>query len=98
MPDDFQKDGELAIIAHAPHLVRILRIINKYRPFPNDTRVRLFPVPTQGADGKREYAMMEVSGTLYYSNVTHNATMEPYPYEISSTRENDQSSPENKAL
>jgi len=95
LPDEFREGKELALIAHAPHLARIIRIINKYKPFPEDTKIRLFPVPTPGAEGKREYAKMEISGTLYFSYITHDATKEPYPYEVScSSIENYESSSE----
>lgn len=82
LPDGFEKGKEIAIVAHAPQLVRILRMINRYKPFPEGTKIRLFPVPTP-AEGKEQYAKMEVSGTLYYTLITKDATEEPYPYEIS---------------
>ncbi len=82
LPDKFEKGKEIALVAHAPHLIRIVRMINKYKPFPEGTKTRLFPVPTP-TEGKEEYAKMEVSGTLYYTHITKDATKEPYPYEIS---------------
>lgn len=78
------KDGEeLAIVSHAPHLVRIMHMINKYRPFPEGTKVRLFPVPTPH-DGKNEYVRMETLGLLRYIYLDHEATREVYPYFVTS--------------
>ena len=82
LPDEFEKGKEVALVSHAPHLARIVRMINKYRPFPEGTKIRLFPVPTP-EEGREEYAKMEVCGTLYYTYITEDATEEPYPYEIS---------------
>ncbi len=76
------KDKEIALVAHAPQLVRIMRMVKHYKPFPENTTIRLFPLPTS-PEGKQEYAKMEVSGSLYYTYISHVADAESYPYEIS---------------
>lgn len=78
---------EIAIVSHAPHLARIMRMINKYRPLPEGTQVRVFPLPTP-AQGKREYAKIEVMGILYYAYLApeQSATPEPYPAVIAGTK------------
>ena len=86
LPEKFEKEKEIALVSHAPHLMRILRIINKYQPFPKGTKIRLFPLSTP-MEGREEYAKMEISGALYYTYITQNATKQPYPYEISCTPE-----------
>jgi hypothetical protein len=77
------EDEELAIVSHAPQLARIMHMINKYQPFPNGTKVRLFPVPTPKS-GKAEYAKMETLGLLRYVYLDHEATEESYPYAFNS--------------
>jgi len=73
--------GEIGIISHAPHLMRTMHMINRYRPFPEGTKVRLFPLPTPD-EGKDEYAMMEARGLLYYTYMSpdKDTTPDAYPY------------------
>ena len=81
LPPDFRNDQELAIVAHAPHLARIMRMINKQPPFPRTTKVRLFPVATPEA-GKMEYAEMEILGILNYTLRKGVADKKSYPYAV----------------
>ena len=81
LPPEFRDDQELAIVAHAPHLARIMRMINKQPPFPRTTKVRLFPVPTPEA-GKKEYAELEILGILNYALRKGVADKESYPYVV----------------
>lgn len=72
---------DIGIVSHAPHLIRFMYMLERYRPFPDDTKVRLFPVPTPAA-GKSEYATLEVRGILYYSLLSpdREAVVRPFPY------------------
>lgn len=81
LPRPLSPGEELAIVAHAPHLVRVMRILNKFKPLPEGTRVRLFPLPTP-SEGKAEYRDMEILGILNYVYRKKEATAEPYPYEV----------------
>lgn len=84
LPPDFDIEGkEIALVSHAPHLVRIIRMINRHRPFPEGAKVRMFPLPTP-KQGKYEYAKMEIRGLIYYIYLSrdHDATEDPYPYSI----------------
>ncbi len=84
LPDILHKAGkEIAIISHAPHLPRILRMMNRYKPLPNDMAVRLFPLRTP-TEGREEFTGMETRGLLYYVFLSpeHDATKEPYPHVI----------------
>src|SRR3989338_8169710 len=81
LPPEFQDDQELAIVAHAPHLARIMRMINKQPPFPRNTKVRLFPVPTPEV-GKKEYAELETLGILNYVLRRGVADKESYTYVV----------------
>lgn len=83
LPVELKENEELAIISHAPHLARIMHMINKHKPFPEGTRIRLFPVPTP-ENGKEEYAKMETLGLLRYIYLDNEATIESYPYNITS--------------
>ena len=84
LPEDFSiEHDELAIISHAPQLARIVRMINRYKPFPEGTKIRLLPVPTPEG-GKAEYALMETRGILYYTFLSpdRDTTKEPFPYSV----------------
>ncbi|MBI2476182.1 MAG: hypothetical protein HYV67_02990 [Candidatus Taylorbacteria bacterium] len=81
LPQGFEADQELAIVAHAPHLARIMRMINKQPPFPRTTKVRLFPVPTPET-GKKAYAELETLGILNYALRRGVADKKSYPYTV----------------
>ena len=84
LPEDFDIErDELAIVSHAPQLARIVRMINRYKPFPEGTKIRLLPVPTPEG-GKAEYALMETRGILYYTFLSpdRDTTKEPFPYSV----------------
>lgn len=87
LPSDFTSSQELVLVSHAPQLPRILRTLQRYRPFPAGTRIRLFPLPTPAAAGN-EYFNIEVSGTLFYCLLDRDSdgqpiiAREPYPYKV----------------
>ncbi|OGZ01784.1 MAG: hypothetical protein A2946_03970 [Candidatus Liptonbacteria bacterium RIFCSPLOWO2_01_FULL_53_13] len=86
LPFDFGENQELAIVAPAPQLARIMRMVKNHRPFPEHTKVRLFPVPTL-REGKKEYAKMEILGILSYALLKKVdgkavADAESYPYAV----------------
>lgn len=79
---EIKSGDEIGIISHAPHLMRVSHMLNRHKqslPFPPDTIIRAFPLPTPTA-GIPEYQNQEVRGLLYYAFVTGEATTEPYPY------------------
>lgn len=82
LPVKLNTNEELAIVSHAPHLVRIMHMVNKYKPFPGGTKVRLFPIPTIES-GKNEYMYMEILGLLRYVYLDKKSTYEGYPYKLS---------------
>lgn len=71
----------LAIVAHAPHLVRALHIMDKLRPLPEDLTILPYPLPSPFAAGT-EYAKLEISGLLYYTLVEGKSSEQPYPNQI----------------
>lgn len=81
IPSDltFTPGDRIGIISHAPHLPRILRMINRHRPILEELEVILFPVPAI-EQGIEEYTELEVKGTLRYIFDFHQATVEPYPF------------------
>ncbi len=82
LPDDDTLAGkEIAIVSHAPHLCRIMHMINKYKPLPPGSVPYLFLLPTPGG-GRDEFTQMEVKGLLYYMLLTEDASEDPYPYEL----------------
>lgn len=86
LPPDLEvKSGdEIGIVSHVPHLMRVSHMLNRYKqslPFPADTIIRAFPLPTPSL-GIPEYQNQEVKGLLYYVFVSSEATAEPHPYAI----------------
>jgi len=73
-----QSGGEIGIVSHAPHIMRIIHILSQYQTLPKDMTVRLFPMATpQG--GKEEYADNEIKGLLYYVFLAKKAQPTAYP-------------------
>ncbi len=83
LPGEALSNGKtVAIVSHAPHLSRVLRMLNRFKPLPEDSTVLLFPMPTPD-DGKEEYAATEITAIMYYAYVSgEGATPEPYPYKL----------------
>lgn len=80
LPNDPDLKGKtIAIVSHAPHLSRIMHMIERHKPFPSDAKVLLFPLPTP-EEGRDEFAFMEIKGLLYYMFVAGDASEEVYPY------------------
>ena len=82
LPNDPDLKGKaIAIVSHAPHLSRIMHMVERHKPFPSDAKVLLFPLPTP-EEGRDEFAFMEIKGLLYYMFVAGDASEEVYPYTI----------------
>lgn len=76
------KDGDiLAMVGHAPHLVRTSHILNCYRPFPDGLVVQPHPLPSPRSAGL-DYAIQEISGLLYYTFITGDSSERIHPYEL----------------
>ena len=83
-PKELHKHGkEIGLISHAPHLWRIVHVLNQYDNLPKDMKIRLFPIKTP-ENKTKEYAEMEIMGLLYYSYVAKekSASTKAYPYII----------------
>lgn len=89
LPEGFVlgRDEEIGIVTHAPHMMRLLHMINKYQPFPPETKIRPLPLSTP-KEGKEEYAQMEILGLLFYvflsnnegaTEDNHDASIKAYP-------------------
>ena len=76
LPDRIGMGGAIALVSSAPHLARIITLINHFKPFPDNTTVHLFPVPTP-EEGKVQYSEMEISGLLTYTFIQGIAKLEP---------------------
>lgn len=73
----------IAIVSHPAHLMRIMHILGKYPDnIPNGTKLQAFPIPTPPAAVK-EYAEIELIGTLATVFKTDRASLTPYTnYEL----------------
>jgi hypothetical protein len=86
LPEDCPATNkEIALVSHSEHLVRIMHMINRYKPVPEKMTVRLFPVKTP-EKARKAYALSEIRGLLYYIFLSknHDATEESYAYKIHS--------------
>lgn len=76
-----QKGDTLAIVAHAPHMVRALHMMNRFNPFPEGLIIQPHPLPSPPSAGT-DFAVQEISGLLYYTFISGDSSEEPYPYQI----------------
>ncbi len=76
-----KREDTLILVAHAPHLVRALHIMNRFHPLPKGLAVQPYPLPSPSSAGVN-YAMLEISGLLYYTFITKESAEKPYPYKI----------------
>lgn len=76
-----QNGDTLVLVAHAPHMVRVLHMLNQYKPLPPGMIVQPHPLSSPPSAGT-DYAMQEISGLLYYTFISGDSTEEPYPYKI----------------
>lgn len=81
-PDDpAARTKEVAIISHAPHLARIIHMVNLHQPLTPGSIPYMAPLPTPEV-GRKEFALMEARGALYYMLLRHEATQDAYPYQL----------------
>lgn len=79
LPEELHRAGsEIGIVSHAPHVMRILHMLEQYQPLPTDMGVRLFPIASP-VEGKREYAQTEIMALLYYIYIGKNAKVAALP-------------------
>lgn len=69
----------LALVAHAPHLVRALHMMNRFRPLPVGVILQLYPLSSP-CSANTDWAKQEISGLLYYTLITGDSAEEAYPY------------------
>lgn len=81
-----KKPGDrIGIVTHAPHLVRFLHMLNHFQSefhvIPDGMEVQVFPMASP-VGAKREYAIMETRGLIFYHFVSGLAASEPFPYHL----------------
>jgi hypothetical protein len=86
LPDNLElKPGDrIALVSHAPHLMRVMHMIDRYRnemQIPDGVEFQLFPLPSP-KEGKKEYQAKEIRGLLYYALVSGDASLKAYLYII----------------
>jgi hypothetical protein len=76
------KEGDtIGIVSHAPHLARLMKMVNRYKPLPEEIKVKLFPLLFEKPENENEFAQTELMGILGYIS-RGEATAESYPYEL----------------
>jgi len=78
---NIQNGDVIGVVSHAPHLARVMRMVNKYKPFPKGVKVKLLPLVFTGNKNEKEFAQAEITGILDYISKGE-ATEESYPYEL----------------
>lgn len=76
-----QQGDILAIVAHAPHIVRALHMMNRFKPFPEGLIIQPHPLPSPPSAGT-DFAVQEISGLLHYTFISGDSSEESYPYQI----------------
>ncbi len=76
-----EPEDRIGLLSHAPHLVRVLYLLNHFQPFSSKVEVQALPAasPPRIAD---QYRMMETSGILYYAFISGDAAKEPISYHL----------------
>ncbi len=81
LPTGLHQPGkEIGIISHAPHLMRIAHMLNRFQTLPKDMKVRFFPIATP-KNATQEYSELETMGLLFYI-ANGSATKDTYQYTI----------------
>lgn len=81
---DYLLEGgqQIAVVTHAPHMARVLHIMDKYKYLPKGSdQPFVSPVATPAA-GAHDFATMEARGLLYYAWLADSASKEPHPYQM----------------
>lgn len=78
---DFEQGDKIGIVSHAPHLCRVIRMANIYKPFPEEIKVKLFPIIFSDPGNEAYFAQNEIMGVIGYLS-RGEASGEPYPFEI----------------
>ena len=81
MPDSREaREKDVALISHAPHLNRILHMMERYKPLPEGEKPYVFPLSS--GEGREQFTELEVKGLLYYMYLSPNreAAENIYPY------------------
>lgn len=73
------ESSEIGIVTHAPHLVRVMRMIKKYEPIQPDISFHVYPLVFEDRKNEEEFAFMEIAGALGYISQGL-ATFESCPY------------------
>jgi hypothetical protein len=76
-----KKDDRIGIVSHAPHLIRLMKMVNIYKPFPKGARIILLPLVFETDTAENEFTKMEISGMLGYIS-RGEAAKQSYPYEL----------------
>jgi hypothetical protein len=77
LPKEIEGDNiSLGIVSHAPHLARVVRMFNLYKPLSN-VKLKLFPLPSPSL----EFTQNEILGILDYV-ASGQATEDPFPFEL----------------
>lgn len=72
----------IAVVSHAPHLVKVLHMMGKFKDrIPENKIIQPFPLPTP-VRGVREYAQMELQGTLAAIYKLNTASATPHRYQL----------------
>lgn len=81
LPDFVVGSGkQIAIVTHAPHLARVLHFMEQDSSLPEGSKPYIAPLPTPD-EGRDEFALMEIRGTLNYIFLEHSAAKLAHPHQ-----------------
>ncbi|MCX6809662.1 MAG: GNAT family N-acetyltransferase [Candidatus Berkelbacteria bacterium] len=76
------KNGDIiGIVSHSAHLSRVMRMVNKLRPFPESVKIVLFPLVFESSRNEDKFAFNEIMGILGYLS-RREISEKPYPYKL----------------
>lgn len=81
-PDiNFDNGDMIGVVTHSPHFPRLMRMVNKYKPFPRGTTIKAFPIKFNHFGNEIEFVDRELKGIIGYIDKGQ-AEFAPYPYNI----------------
>ncbi len=78
---EIDEGDAIAVVTHAPHMLRVMHMAEQFKPFPPQAEIKLFPIPSP-KEGLQEFSEMEARGLLYYQYISHEAASESHPYSL----------------
>ena len=83
---NYSEKDKIGVVSHAPHLARVMRVVNKYKTMPEKAEIVLLPLVFEKDENEKEFCQSEMKGIIGYVG-SGLATLKPYPYSLNTMDE-----------